>query len=124
MFGLCFARALWRRSGAAYWLMATDFGSLDGSSTVSTLVILPPSIVTLSSTGPYWVETASPVTVFVAAVEVELEDFEDFDDFDDFDGDARVVVDATVAFVVGVFAWALKPSVKASPAAVAARTMG
>src|SRR5206468_7954965 len=88
--------------------ISTDFGSWEGSWSAWMPVIFPPLIVTFSWTLPYWVETASLVTVFV--------------DDENFGGDAAVVVVTAVA--AGAFEWGLNPSVAARPAAVAARTTG
>src|SRR3954468_9763177 len=107
------ARALWRSSGSAEVEISIDFGSPEGSWTACTAVIFPPLIVTFSWTGPYWVCTASPVTLPEAL------------------GDEDVRVDdvvvggaAAVVVVAGTGRWAWKPRVAARPAAVAARTMG
>src|SRR4051812_3005334 len=91
------------------------------------LLILPADTVTLSCTGPYCVETASLVTVFVEPVDAFVVAAELLDD-DELDEDDVPVdgVDVPVDAVAGELAesWAWKPSVAASPVTVAARTIG
>src|SRR4051812_819801 len=118
--------------------MLADFGSFSGSWTGSMLVILPPLTVTLSWTLPYWLDSTGLVTVFADELVDADEDDEDDepedepDDPDELDvvPEDEDVVDAAgeavwaVGVVVAAGACAWKPSVAATPATVADRTMG
>src|SRR4051794_23593883 len=108
--------------------MLADFGSFSRSWTGSMLVILPPLIVTLSWTLPYWLDSTGLVTVFAD----ELVDAFDADEDDEPDEPDVVpededVVDAAgdavwaVGVVVAAGACAWNPSVAATPATVADR---